>query len=220
LRIQSDCSILVDEKTLLNEIAHTEKDIEVWAYKSDKTREGELLSFEYAIRQEDRWYEVFQREVLINKEEFIQLRIIRHTDTSQIPFNVYECVVPLQGKELEQAWDRIAIIHYPFSVAIYHDRLTAFCEQKDGVKKYIDLRGDIAIGFESDNKKVYLQSTNIPYMIKMCQSENDIDECYDVWGYHISTEDEVNCLKTNIQKSEDYYLCRQLESFNRIKKML
>ena len=220
MRIQSDCSILDDEKILLDEIAHTGKDIEIWAYKPDKTREGELLSFEYAIRQEDRWYEIFQRETLINKEEFIQLRVIRHTDTTQVPFNIYECVVPLQGKELAQAWTRMAIIHYPFSVAIYHDKLTAFCEQKDGVKKYIDLRGDIAIGFESDNKKAFLQTTKIPYMIKMCQSENDIDGSYDVWGYHISTEDEVKYLKANIHKSDEYYLCRQLENFNRTKKYL
>ncbi len=220
MRIQYDNSIPADEKALLDEIAHTEKKIEVWSYDPFKTREGNLLSFEYAIHQGDRWYEVFQREELINREEYEQLHVIRHTDTSQVPFNIHECVAPLKGKELKKAWNRTAIIHYPFTVAIYHDQLETFREQKDGVNEYADLRSDIAIGFESDKEKVILQATNIPYMIKMCQSENDIDGCYKVWAYHISDEEEVNYLKAKIQTSDEYYYCRQLESFKRTKTIL
>ena len=219
--VQIDCSLQEDEKALLYEIAHAQKDIEIWAYKPEKTRQGELLSFEYAIRQEKCWYELFERETLSNHEECMQLRMIKrmapHTDTSQVPFNIYECVKPLDEKELEQAWVKMAMISYPFTVSVYKDKLKTFRERKQGGKEYTNLTGDVAIGFESEDTKTYIQITLIPFFLNIHFTEKSMENCHEIWSYHYSTESELEYLKKNIHESDEYYQCRYLKRFKRVK---
>ncbi len=168
------------------------------------------------------WYEIFQREVLIHDEEFNQLRIIRHMDlpgqSACFPFNPYGKKKPLQKKDLEEAWIKVADITYPFSVAVYQDRLTTFSEQKDGEKQYRDISGDVAIGIESAMRKVFIQITVTPEHLKLCHTENEMDDCYITWAYQVSDRKEIKQMKED--KSEEYYDCRQMVSFDRVKECL
>ena len=90
-------------------------------------------------------------------------------------------------------------------------------ETKNGTKKYYEHSGDIAIGFSSfpNDNDFYIQVSTIPFCVHMCPHEKEMDNCYDIWRWFISDQEEIEALKAS--NDDDYYLCRQLADFKRFK---
>ena len=219
------CYIYDHEAVLLEEIREAHKDIDIWAYGL----ESNGFAIEFAVHQGDCWYEIYQTLIGIGAcdehpiDEYPRLRIRKHTapftESSKVPFRSYYNMYTQKptGEKLPVQWEKVTSIPADYLTIVFRDHLKTMRETENGTKEYYEHSGDIAVGFKSisTDDEFYIQVSSIPFYVHMCRHEKEMDNCYKIWKWFVSDQEEIEALKAG--NHEDYYLCHQLVDFKRFK---
>lgn len=218
--IETKCLTPDHETDLLKEIQNSQSDIEVWAYGLEFFDCMDTTAFEIAIFQSGCWYEIYQRLVILDDEEYARLFIQKHfpESTAEFPFPPHERIYRSAERKQEMSWTKIATVSHPFSICVYQDSLCTCCEKKDGEIILRNKLADIAFGFESASSNLLFQLTNNPYLLRVCHSDEDMEAMDELWEYHMTDEEEAEYYRAT--GSEEYFSCQRVSAFSRTKTKL
>ena len=217
-----EASCLIDDADLdsLKEIQNKQAVIELWAYGIETSSTMGTVAFEFAIHQGQCWYELFQRFITIENEEYAKIYIIKHIHQSPassagFSFSPYERIYQ-NGEEI--SWTKIATICPPFSFYLFQDMLRTCNEAQDGTKTFRHKRADIALECKAISSSILLQITTHPYLLKFCQTEQELDDKKELWEFHFTEEEELNYFQS--KGSREYFSAQRLMDFSRSKMIL
>lgn len=215
--IETNCFIFERDRSLLMEIQNSQAAIEIWAYGLETPHGMGTSAYAFAIRQEGRWYEVYQRLVMLDDEEYARIHIKKHLSecATEFPFSPHERVYQSAKREKEVDWTKITTIDPPFSIFLFRDKLRTSSEKQNGERVFRKKLADVAFAFETPSSSTIFQVTNNPYWMKICYTEEELAGMEEVWYYHIDDEKEI----AEFQRtgSEEYFHCQRVEQFSRIK---
>ena len=220
MTIEASCFIADADLDSLKEIQNKQAAIELWAYGIETSSIMGTVAFEFAIHQDQCWYELFQRFITIKDEEYAKIHIIKHVPhssafSSGFPFLPYERIYQ-NGEEI--SWTKIATICPPFSFYLFQDMLRTCNEAQDGTKTFRHKRADIALECKAISSSILLQITTHPYLLKFCQTEQELDDKKELWEFHFTEEEELNYFQS--KGSREYFSAQRLVDFSRSKMIL
>ena len=215
MRIETECLILERERSLLEEIQSAQAAVTIYAYGME-TQDGEgTVAYAFAMHQEDRWVEVYQRLETLDDEEYARIHIQKHIreSTAAFPITPHERVYRSAKQEQEVEWTEIAVIQPPFSLVLFRDTLHTCCETRTGEKIFRQKLADVAFSLEGSPASATFQVTSHPYFMRFCHGEKELTGMEDVWYFHF--DDEKEFAQFEQLGSEEVYHCQRVEHYSR-----
>ncbi len=219
MTIKTQCLICDSGIRLLKEIQNAKAAIEIWAYGLNSSQVMGRMAFEFAIRQNSYWYEIYQRFITLDDEEYAEIHIIKHecvhAATEGVPFSPHERVYQTFPEQKEQSWTKIVTLSPPLSISVYRDSIYTCNNKQDGAKIVRYKCADVAIAFETTASNILLQTTTYPYFLRLCYTQEELDDIKVLWEFHIDEDEEIE--QYRVQDSDEYFHCQRLVDSSRTK---
>lgn len=215
MRIEAECLIPERELSLLREMQSAQAAVTIYAYGLDTQYDEGTVAYAFAIQQEDRWVEVYQRLENLHDEEYARIHLKKHVgeSTAAFPIIPYERIDRSAKREQEVDWTEIAVIQPPFSLVLFRDTLHTCCETRSGEKIFRQKLADVAFSLEGPTASATFQVTSHPYFMRFCHGEKELTGMEDVWYYHFTDEQEMAQFEQ--LGSEEVYHCQRVERYSR-----
>lgn len=215
------CCVIPDQDLgYLDEIQKTQVAIELWAYGIETSPIMGTVAFEFAIYRDQCWYELYQRFITLEDEEYSKIHILKHNhdssaSASDFPFLPHERIYQSRPKGKELGWMKIATIYPPFSIYLYQDTICTCNEAQNGAKTFQYKCADVALDFESISSRVLLQITTHPYFMRLCNAEKELNTMKELWEFHFTEEEGIDYLRS--KGSKEYFYSQRLIDYSRIR---
>lgn len=215
MRIEAECLISERELSLLREMQSAQAAMTIYAYGLETQYDEGTVAYAFAIQQEDRWVEVYQRLETLHDEEYARIHIKKHIGNSAAAFPIipYERIYRSAKREKEMDWTEIATIEPPFSLVLFRDTLHTRCDTRSGEKIFRQKRADVAFSFEGPTASAAFQATSHPYFMRFCHGEKELTGMEDVWCFHFTDEKEIAQFEQ--LGYEEVFHCQRVEHYSR-----
>ena len=215
MRIETECLISEHERSLLEEIQSAQAALKIYAYGLDMQYDEGAVAYAFAIHQEERWVEVYQRLETLHDEEYARIHIKKHVgeSTAAFPIIPYERIYQSAKREKEMDWTEIATIEPPFSLNLFRDTLHTRCDTRSGEKIFRHKIADVAFSFEGLTASASFQVTSHPYFMRFCHGEKELPGMEDVWYFHFTDEQEIAQFEQ--LGYEEVFNCQRVEHYSR-----